>query len=747
MVAPAAVVWTDGDGQWGELVARMRGELPTLFTLGEYDPTFRTGPAIWLRCIVDRTLPEVWPKEAGVPILYLPRVERQQLRAGGDCPPELQPLVELQYRGTVWHQRNGRDWTVEAFLVAADGCDLDVAKDQATRAALQRILPRLTDVPLDALRGHKLTAEDFDKLAVPDAQRDLLIWMHDPAAFRAGRAASEWKAFCNLVQAGYGFDPEEGGTAEAAQRLLDSTGQWSHLWQRFREAPTRYRGLSALLREPLPGQGILTDRAKLPAVNDDDEANLRAGLAKVTSLAHSEACERVLALEAEHGERRRWVWADLGESPNAAALLPLARLATCASKGLPGLTVEEIVASYAAGGWCSDAAAIDALASSTGPAQQALIASVVRTLYLPWLDQASRQFQEAMARNGGTLPTQPTPPLEPGTCLLFADGLRFDIAAKLLGELEARGIAGRLTPRIGPVPTVTATAKPLATNVADAIVGGEATDFTPHFKDTKQPVVAQKLRDRMAARGVDILVDGEVQAPSSASAVGWMEIGQIDAMGHKLGEALAQQIAYEIDRLRETVLDLLAAGWQQVRVVTDHGWLLMPGGLPKIELPSYLVTSKWGRCATVREGATPSVSMHPWYWNADVRIATPPGAGAYVTGMSYAHGGVSPQECVVPELTFERGTKLASAKITAVEWKRMRCVVTVAGTDSDLRIDIRGNWKLADTSRVLSPKAIGDAGEVSIAVSDEFEGQAAMVVIIDSKDQVLDKRSTTVGGE
>src|SRR5438105_2714459 len=109
MVPPVAVLWADGDGQWAELVGRLSGELPSLFTLGAYDVERRTGPAIWLRCVVDRTLPDVWPREAKTPILYLPWVERQQLRAGGDCPPELQPLVELQYRGAVWHQRNGRD--------------------------------------------------------------------------------------------------------------------------------------------------------------------------------------------------------------------------------------------------------------------------------------------------------------------------------------------------------------------------------------------------------------------------------------------------------------------------------------------------------------------------------------------------------------------------------------------------------------------------------------------------------------
>ena len=45
---------------------------------------------------------------------------------------------------------------------------------------------------------------------------------------------------------------------------------------------------------------------------------------------------------------------------------------------------------------------------------------------------------------------------------------------------------------------------------------------------------------------------------------------------------------------------LLEAGWKEVRVVTDHGWLLMPKGLPKSELPKYLTATRWRRCAVVK---------------------------------------------------------------------------------------------------------------------------------------------------
>jgi len=44
VVAPAAVLWTDADGQWRPVVEQLRGLMPELLTLGEYDPETRTGP-------------------------------------------------------------------------------------------------------------------------------------------------------------------------------------------------------------------------------------------------------------------------------------------------------------------------------------------------------------------------------------------------------------------------------------------------------------------------------------------------------------------------------------------------------------------------------------------------------------------------------------------------------------------------------------------------------------------------------
>ncbi len=63
LAPPAAVLWPDGDREWESVVPLLRVELPVL-TLGDYDPTTLTGPAIWIRCMLPRSLPEAadWPR-------------------------------------------------------------------------------------------------------------------------------------------------------------------------------------------------------------------------------------------------------------------------------------------------------------------------------------------------------------------------------------------------------------------------------------------------------------------------------------------------------------------------------------------------------------------------------------------------------------------------------------------------------------------------------------------------------------
>ena len=94
-VPPAAVLWPDGERQWESLLPALRNQLP-VFALGEYSPDENTGPAYWLRCIIARTIPHPSLQDGQVPVLYLPGHSRSEFRVMESCPPELEPLAELQ---------------------------------------------------------------------------------------------------------------------------------------------------------------------------------------------------------------------------------------------------------------------------------------------------------------------------------------------------------------------------------------------------------------------------------------------------------------------------------------------------------------------------------------------------------------------------------------------------------------------------------------------------------------------------
>ena len=173
-VAPVVVLWPDEARQWEPLIPELSGRLPIL-TLGDYEPNQRTGPAYWIRCMIARTLPEDILQEDDVPVIYLPGFGKQDLRAIEDCPKPLQPLAELQYRGSLWVHPNGRDWSVVGFLHSIGA---PIGADNATKKALHRALLKLADEPVTRLQKEApLRAECFNELLHPDAVRQLLLWL------------------------------------------------------------------------------------------------------------------------------------------------------------------------------------------------------------------------------------------------------------------------------------------------------------------------------------------------------------------------------------------------------------------------------------------------------------------------------------------------------------------------------------------------------------------------------------------
>jgi len=750
-VAPCALLWTDPERLWTGVIPELLSMVPELYQLGSYDPVQRSGPALWLRCIEARVVVGA-PATGTAPIFYLPGVSREQIKAAEDCPSELAPLVELQYRGAMWMHVNGKEWTPYAFLVSKHGgLDLDVTRDQATLDALAGALPTLLSEPVAQLHGRRLDSEFFNGLIAPDAIGLLLRWMSDPDGFEQRRTDAEWKAFCQQCKGEVKLDPVKDGPLKAAGLLAARGNHWAKVWQRFAESPSTYDGIVEWLKRAAPKTpGMFDSPETWPTINESEEQALKLALETLADSQQDQAIRQIRELEARHAERRNHPWRKLGMSPMATALEPLAQLAElCAvTPGAP--TPEAFAAAYAKDGWMADAKALAALAACTLPETQAAILGAVRSIYLPWVEGTARHLQH-LIRNEGQTTTRRGGPIDStaGRLVLFADGLRMDVAHLLTERLEHLGIQATKDWEWSAIPSVTATAKPAASPIAGALSGINPSDeFSPRLTATGQPLTHGRFLEALKANGWQILDSGETGNPTGCA---WTECGSLDKRGHNEGWKLARSVGVEVQELASRIKELLHAGWQELLVVTDHGWLLMPGGLPKVELKAFFTETRWSRCAALKTGAHTDVQTYKWSWNPTVMMACPPGAGSYLAGVEYAHGGVSLQESVIPVLRISgaEGTG-APTRVVEAKWTGAKCRVTVSGNHTGMRIDIRGS-QTDPTSSFLTDKQareITSDGRVTVFLEDDGNADSGIhadVVLLDSAGRVVHALSTVLG--
>lgn len=745
-VSPAAVLWTDKERQWETVVHLLRGTFPHLLILGDYTLEAKTGPAIWLKCMIARALPEAnWP-ELTVPIIYLPGVSRMELRAIESCPTELQPLAELQYRGTFWSQKNGKDWTLYAFLKSSEGgIGLDVAQDEKTLQALRRAFPHVLETSIDTLKGKRLESQDFNLLLTVDPVREMLRWLDDPATTKNQWVSEEWEAYVALCKTEFSFSPSTDGELTGAEKLANRQGPWAKVWERYTESPQLYPKLPDLLRRTSLPNDLFADKSAWPQYNESQESELRLALEKLLESAPHQARAKVLELERQNSERRTSVWAKLGHASLAMAMQHLANLAQGTQQNIAGDTPDELAVKYQQTGWQADYAALKALSSVTRADDVKAIQTAIQSLYKPWLEDSAFRLQEAVA-NVGYPATAASGDAENGDLTLFVDGLRFDIGQLLVQQLIARGCDTSITSTWSAFPTVTSTAKPSISPVAGHISGtSDCTDFVPNAAASGKPLTTHNFRKLLEDNGWQVVAKGEY---GSADGKAWAEFGDFDHYGHEHGWKLTRHIDEQLNELAEYIEALLNAGWSRIKIVTDHGWLLLPGGLPKTDLPKCLTESRWGRCALVKDSAVVDCQIIPWRWSSDVQVAGAPGISCFTSGKEYDHGGISLQECLIPIVTVTRKASKVSARIKEHSWRGLRCKVTIDGSAKGLLVDIRTKPADATSSVASGGKFVEDGQSVSPMVEDDgMLGMAAVLVLIEQNGTVISKVPTTIGGD
>jgi hypothetical protein len=370
------------------------------------------------------------------------------------------------------------------------------------------------------------------------------------------------------------------------------------------------------------------------------------------------------------------------------------------------------------------------------------VETVVTALQSTWLDRGARALQAALSV---AIP-EPTHEAEAevGTCIMFVDGLRLDVAHSVAAALSDRALVD-VQWRFAAIPTVTATAKPAVSPVAPDLFAGP--QLGPSAKQGGATLTAEGFRKLLADRQWQFLSDGSWGDPHGRA---WTEAGDVDAQGHTLATKFPRRLASEAKEIAEHALSLLDLGWSRIVIVTDHGWLYLPGGLPKVDLPIHATEVRKGRCARIAAGANVAMPLFPWRWDPSTVIAVASGIACFELGKVYEHGGISPQELITPRVVVEplpRAPSLPLTRIDGLKWIGLRCRVEVSDAPVAARADIRTKPADDSTSLVETTKEIVD-GKCSLVVPDETnEGRAAIVVVVGSDGGVIAQRLTTVGGE
>ena len=657
-VAPAAILWTDIDKQWHSAMPFIKQHIPELIELGEYQPEARIGPAIWVKCAIANKLEECVLPEGHTPIIYLPGVGRKDLRAIEQCPEFLKPLAELQYRGCWWaYNSAGRDWTVNSFLTNPKvGIELDIAKDKKTQEAILKVLPELLESPAKSLKSKKLYAEDFYSIVLDDPAKDILGWLNSPAEKQIQWAASKWDIFTQSCLSQFGFTPDASKRSEPLYLLCDAQGEWQSVWARFEDTANNLPLLVKQLNDIQADGLAVVNPENYLSENSVDEQSIESVFKAIEGKNKDKLDVEFRTLWKEQASRKAWLWSRLGLSPWLEMLEEVVAVLDHTKIVFSGSSPEKMAEYYSQGFWKADAAVLACMAKARDIHQQELVANVLSVIYTPWLSETTINFQRLVKANGYPDKDQVKESVANysvgSQVVFFVDGLRFDTAKMLEEKLSKLSVTIDLKTRWSALPSLTATAKAAVTPLADMLIGLQDNDnFIPALANGHAAFSSHHLKKLLKEKGWQYLDGVETGKPTGYA---WVQTGDLDNMGHKQQRKLPLFIDQILDDVVARIQGLIDAGWSRIKIVTDHGWLWIPDGLPKADLQKSLGKNRQHRCAILKDNVHHDGLVVPWHWNQNISIAMAPGISAYVAGDYYNHGGLSLQECLTLELNLTK---------------------------------------------------------------------------------------------
>lgn len=749
VVAPNVILWPDPEEQWLSIIDILRKEIPALLTYGKYDLEQKQGPAIWIKCMVNRALPEADWDEDEIPIVYLPGIAKADFKNIEEASHSLQPLMEYQFTGNLWLQENGREWTILAFMENEDqGLGLNIARDATTRYALQKTLRTYLLEGKSYFKG-QVTADFLNQKLVPDSIPNLLKWMENGDGALATLSADEFEAFKDVVKSQYGLELDYSLVLDFAFSLGKKKDSWSNVWQYFANAPHKYPKVIEYLDQVTPsdlGAGMfkLPDDS-WPAVNVKKEKELETSLKRLIKKSITEAHKDLKALWEEHKIRLEWIWAELGESPFAISLPFLLQLAELSGRTYDNTSIEGLAKYYKEEGYNIDNALRNLALTGSSKEHKEMLSNMSRLFYQPWIEKFTLRFQELAKENPNSIiDSDSAKVFDKAEFLLFVDAFRYDLAIEFCTHLP-NNFEVELNQCWSALPSLTATSKPSVSPIVSRLSkDSDIKEFQPNFQ-SGSPCTPHYFRKELKEVGVEYI--GSPPEISDPKTRYWMEIGDIDKKGHQEQSEMFKRIPDLLSELKETVARITEKGVSKITIVTDHGWLLLPGGLPKENLHKDLAETRWGRCAQMKKGAVSENLQLPWTWNPNEFIAYAPGISFFKKNEEYAHGGISLHECMTPLITVKVKEEKHTSKalIEEYKWIGMRLQVSTSGTLEDgYNLDVRTKRENSDSSIIIGSVKQEEL-DWKVMVDGDFEGQAGYLVLLNPQGIIVDHKLIEIG--
>lgn len=747
MVKPEVILWSDPDSQWLPVINKVQDKYNALFVFGEYLPEKKQGPAIWLKCVIAQTIQEpVWDNSL-TPVIYLPGISKDNLRNITDIGLELQPLVEYQYTGALFTQYNGKDWTIMAFLQNAEnGLGLQIAQDNATKEAVIKSLPVFFEYSKESFNASLIDSDFLNSLVFPNANQYILKWMCEGDKFM-NSLGEEKETFINICKTRFAFEPNYKNIKAIAEKLGSQKDSWKSVWCYYANSPSKFPEIKDLLEQAKPadlgaGMFAITEES-WPSVNQTYEDELRKSLEKLSTKDFDTICKGLAELDKLHSKRRNWVWSELGYSPLVFALKQLLSLSEIVKMRYPFGTIEELIEYYISLGYEADTLLRKSFTSVKTDVDKKVIQKILDIVYKPWLERITLKFQDLLVKDNKVLKNFKSS-IDKGTntFYLFVDAFRFELAKEFEKRIEKIGFETKLNYSFSALPSLTASSKPKSSPVSNKIsIESECIEFVPQFVSGR-PVQIADFRKELSELN---FITSKTESYDSSKSY-WVEIGEIDKKGHHDQSGMLKIIDVLFDQIHEVIETAVTNGIKRIKIVTDHGWLMLPGGLPNVKLSKDLTETRWGRCALIKEGVKTDLLQLPWEWNPSVFVAYAPGISFFRINDEYAHGGISIQECLIPELIIEaKLDKPFSGRIKNLKWVNLKCSVETEAASDGYLIDIRTKYTDEATSIVLSKNRVITDNKCTLMVDDSAISSAAFVVLTNENGRIIDKQNITIG--